>query len=167
MTIRRSLIRLSILLCGLGIGIPVFAARVGGMPPASPDVRTLSPFEQNLIDTQKAFIDAFERGDVNYVKSVVADDFMVIVPNGDIADREELIGAVHPRQSKDGPRAIFYDFKIVPLNDSAAVVTYNAVLPDNNPERYQHLSYTWVKQDGKWKLKFLQTTLNLWSAHDL
>jgi len=34
-------------------------------------------------------------------------------------------------------------------------------------ERYQHLSDTWVEQSGAWKLKFQQSTLNLWSAHDL
>jgi hypothetical protein len=29
------------------------------------------------------------------------------------------------------------------------------------------LSDTWVKQGGQWKLKFQQSTLNLWSSHDL
>jgi hypothetical protein len=47
------------------------------------------------------------------------------------------------------------------------VVTYKAVFPGSELDKYQHLSDSWVKQNGQWKLKFQQSTLNLWSAHDL
>jgi hypothetical protein len=68
------------------------------------------------------------------------------------------------KEAKEAP--MFYDFNVVTLADNAGVVTYNVVLP-SHIERYQHLSDTWVKENGEWKLKFQQTTLNLWSAHDL
>jgi len=129
-------------------------------------LKPLSALEQNLIDMQKAFLDAIERGDAAYVKNAVSDDFLLIGPSGDVGDKAELVDGIHPKKTS-AATPILYDFKIIPLNESAAVITYNAVLPHRNPERYQHLSYTWVKQDGVWKLKFRQTTLNLWSAHDL
>lgn len=125
-----------------------------------------SSIRQELIDLQEAFVDAQERGDAEYVKSVLADDFTSIETNGDSSGKNEFVRDVHPPE-RPGPSPILYGFKVIELDDACAVVTYNAVFPGNQMERYQHLSNTWVKRDGKWRLKFQQSTLNLWSAHDL
>ncbi len=124
-----------------------------------------SPVQQELIQTEKAFLDALERGDADYVKNAVADDFLLIAPNGDTAGKAEIVDVRPPE--RPGPKPILYDFKVVQLDDDCAVVTVNAVFPGGQMERYQHLSNTWVKHGGQWKLKFQQSTLNLWSAHDL
>jgi hypothetical protein len=133
----------------------------------SPD-KALSPFDQTMINTEKNLLEAMERGDVGYVQNAVADDFLGIGTNGDSGDKGELVGAArHPAHPDNKePKPILYDFKVVQLNDAAAVVTYNVVLPGSNP-RYQHISSTWVKQGDQWKLKFVQSTPNLWSATDL
>ena len=98
----------------------------------------------------------------------------VIVPYGSRSARRKPIdsggkgevveNAAPHKEAKEAP--IFYDFNVLTLADNAGVVTYNVVFP-SRIERYQHLSDTWVKENGQWKLKFQQTTLNLWSAHDL
>ena len=56
-------------------------------------------------------------------------------------------------------------FEVVRLTDDSAVVTYNLIVPGARP-RYRHMSDTWAKDNGKWKLKFQQVTTNLWSATD-
>jgi hypothetical protein len=122
--------------------------------------------QQELINTQRAFLGAMERGDAEYVKNAVADDFMVIETNGDSSGKRELVHGVHSPEHP-GPAPILYDFKVVQLDSDCAVVSYNAVFHGTQLDRYQHLSDTWVKHGGQWKLKFQQTTLNLWSAHDL
>ena len=127
---------------------------------------TESAFEQELINTEKAFLDAMERGDAEYVKNAVADDFMVIETNGDASGKAELVHYVHPPQ-KHEPKPFLYQWHVVQLDQDCAVVTYDAVFHGAPIDRYQHLSDTWVKQNGQWKLKFQQTTVNLWSAHDL
>jgi hypothetical protein len=148
----------------LSLTLPLLARAAS---PAS-EAKPLSAFDQSMITTEKDLLEALERGDIAYVQNAVADDFVSIGTNGDSGDKGEILGAArHPappehKQSKP----ILYDFKVVQLNDSAAVVTYNAVLPGSNP-RYQHISSTWVKQGDQWKLKFEQTTPNLWSAMDL
>lgn len=131
-----------------------------------PQPKPLTAFEQSLVDTQKAFLQAIDRGDANYVKNAVADDFVVIGTNGDSGNKTELVDAVHP-SPKRGQPPILYDFRVVALSDNAAIVIYNVDAPGAGLERYQHMSDTWVKQGGQWKLKFEQTTINLWSAHDL
>ena len=113
---------------------------------------------------QKAFIAAQERGDAEYVKNAVADDFTGIESNGDRTDRTEFIRV--GQGEKPGQSPMLYDFRVIQLDENCAVVTYNAVLPANQIDRYQHMSDTWVNEGGHWKLKFQQSTLNLWSAHD-
>ncbi len=142
-------------------------ALAGGAPVNSPpQASAASSFDQELINTEKAFLDALERGDAEYVKNAVADDFMVIETNGDSSGKSELVHYVRPPE-KPEPKPFLYQFHVVQLDSDCAVVTYNAVFHGAPIDRYQHLSDTWVKQDGQWKLKFQQTTVNLWSAHDL
>ena len=126
----------------------------------------LSSVQQELISVQKAFIDAQERGDAQYVKNAVADDFMLIETDGNNTGKADFVRDVHPPEHP-GPSPILYDFNVVQLDEGCIVVAYKAVFPGSHLERYQHLSGTWVKQAGQWKLKFQQSTLNLWSAHDL
>ncbi len=129
------------------------------------DQPKLTAFQQELLDNHKTFLDAIQRGDSVTVAKAVANDFVVISANGDSGGKGEIVEAASShREGKEAP--IYYDFQVVQLAENAGVVTYNVVFPAHI-ERYQHLSDTWVKENGEWKLKFQQTTLNLWSAHDL
>lgn len=118
-----------------------------------------------LVALQKALIAAQERGDAEYLKNAVADDFTGIESNGDTTDRTEFISVGQGEKPRQSP--ILYDFRVIQLGEDCAVVTYNAVFPANQIDLYQRRSDTWVNEDGHWKLKFQQITLNLWSAHDL
>jgi len=124
-----------------------------------------SSMQQEMIDLQKTFVEAQERGDAEYLKNALADDFVSIEPNGEISGKQDLLQGIHPPE-QPGPPPILYDFGVIKVNETCAIVTYKAVFAGSRVERYQHLSDTWVEQDGKWKLKFQQSTLNLWSAED-
>ena len=126
----------------------------------------LTSVQRELINVQKALLDAEERGDADYIKNALAEDFLQIETNGDSSGKKDFLKDIHPSE-RSGPSPILYDFQVIDLDEGCAVVTYNAVFAGNQLERYQHLSDTWIKQGDKWKLKFQQSTLNLWSAHDL
>ena len=55
-----------------------------------------------------------------------------------------------------------YDAQVVPINESAAIVTYDCIvrmtLGDEPVPRYQHITDVWVKQGDEWRLKFQQAT---------
>jgi hypothetical protein len=140
--------------------------RAGEARRDTPQQANLSSVQQELIGVQKAFMDAQERGDAQYVKNAVADDFILIEADGNNTGKADFVGDVHPPEHP-GPSPILYDFNVVQLNEDCIVVAFKAVFPGRRLERYQHLSSTWVKEAGQWKLKFQQSTLNLWSAHDL
>jgi hypothetical protein len=161
MKLRRS----TVFLFCLALLASVFA--LGEKAPVNvPPQASTSSFQQELINTQKAFLDALERGDAGYAKNAVADDFLLITPTGDTAGKQDVVHEIHP-SPEPGPKPILYDFNVVQLDADCAVVSYKAVFLGGQTERYQFLSNTWVKQGGQWKLKFQQSTLNLWSAHDL
>lgn len=154
--------------------MPLLAQNPTPAPAAQPAIDAvhmpepkLTAFERELLDAQKALFAAIKRGDTAYVSNAVANDFVAITANGDPGGKGEVVEAAVPAKGqKEKPQPLFYDFKVVQLSDNAGVVTYNVVFP-SHIERYQHLSDTWVKEGSQWKLKFQQTTLNLWSAHDL
>jgi hypothetical protein len=144
------------LLCVLVIGVSVAFAQ-------GPQAKEISPFEQELVDNEKQFIQAFQGKNVAYVSQTVSDDFKGIGTNGDFYEKDELVGTAQEGMPKD---LRIYDVRVVRLDEGCAVVAYNLIVPGARP-RYRHMSDTWTKDGGKWKLKFQQVTPNLWSALDL
>jgi hypothetical protein len=128
----------------------------------TPQSKPLSPFEQELADNQNQFMQALAQKNVAYVNQSVAADFKGIGTNGDFYDRDEVVGSAREGLPKD---LRVYDVQVVRLNDDSAVVAYNLIVPGARP-RYRHMSDTWARDGGKWKLKFEQVTTNLWSATD-
>jgi hypothetical protein len=129
----------------------------------APSSNPLPAFDQQLIEQQKQFLQATETKNASAVDSAVAEDFQGIGTNGDFYEKSEVVESARTGMPKD-TRA--YDFHVVKLNDDSAVVAYNLIVPGEHP-RYRHMSDTWAKIDGQWKLKFRQITPNLWSANDL
>jgi hypothetical protein len=121
--------------------------------------KPVSPFDQQLIDQEKQFLQATQDKNAALLHQSVADDFRGIGTNGDFYEKSEVVEGGMPKDTRA------YDFNVVKLNDDSAIVTYNLVVPGGHP-RYRHMADTWVKTDGQWKLKFQQVTPNLWSLND-
>jgi hypothetical protein len=144
------------LLCAVVVSISLAFAQ-------TPAPKPLSPFEQELISNEKQFIQAMQNKDVAYVSQIVSDDFSSIAANGDLQEKEDLVGEAQQGLPKD---LRVYDVRVVRLDDACAVVVYNQIVPGSRP-RYRHMSDTWTRDGGHWKLRFEQETPNLWSALDL
>jgi hypothetical protein len=144
------------LLCAVVVSVALASAQT----PAS---KPLSPFEQELMSNEKQFMQALQDKNAAYVSQAVSDDFKGIATNGDLYEKEELVGTAQEGMPKD---LRMYDVRVVRLDESCAVVAYNLIVPGARP-RYRHMSDSWTKDGGKWKLKFQQVTPNLWSALDL
>lgn len=121
--------------------------------------KSLSPFDQQLIDQEKQFLQATQDKNVALLRQSVAEDFRGIGTNGDFYDKSEVTEGGLPKDTRS------YDFRVVKLNDDSAIVAYSLVVPGGHP-RYRHMTDTWARVDGQWKLKFQQVTPNLWSAND-
>ena len=125
-----------------------------------------SPLEQQLMNNVKQLALANQRNDADYFKRTLTEDFIAVPKNGGTIDRadflEDILGADKTPETK---QPWLYNIKVIPLSEGAALVTYDEILPGEDP-RYRHISDIWMKQADQWKLKFQQTTPNLWSIGD-
>lgn len=123
--------------------------------------KPLSPLEQTLITNTKAVPEAQKTKDVAFLKRALTDDFLAVGSEGKLHDKEEILGSAHDGELKD---YYAYNLRVVPVNDEAAIVTYDCVIhmPEGDvpgmAPRYQHISDLWVKQGEQWRLRFQQST---------
>ena len=114
---------------------------------------------QLLLEQEKSLPAAEKRKDLDFFKSITTDDFLEVAPDAKVYTKDEMMEGLNVI---DLQKYYIYDAKVIPLNDRAAVVTYDAVVQmiigDERAPRYQHISSVWVNQGGKWMLKFQQAT---------
>ncbi len=153
---KRSLIVFILLFC--------CAAPFAGAAQAAAPPKPLSPLEQTLMAAEKDFIVAEKKGDSDFFKHTLADDFSFVGFDGQFSERQDAIDQF----SEDNFDLSPYDMKIVSVSDGVAIVTYDVVLnappaeDQGPPPRYQHFSTVWVKQGDTWKMKFQQRTVSHW-----
>ena len=145
--------------------IPLFFSLTSLAPAqAKVEPKPLSPFQQTLLDAEKGFIAAARKGDMEYFKRTLADDYSWVGMDGQLYDRQDALGEL----GYGGVDLTAYNMKALELSDSAGIVTYDlimkvpAVEDQGPPPRYQHWSTTWIKQGDQWKIKFQQTTPTHW-----
>lgn len=142
----------------LGVSSLSLARQVGAPAKAT------SAFEQSLMAAEKGFIEAAKKGDLDYFKRTTTEDFSFVGFDGQLYERQDVID----QMTGGGFDILAYDMRVVPISDSAAIVTYDVVLrvpaaeDQGPPPRYQHFSTTWVKQGDQWKMKFQQMSVSHW-----
>ena len=120
--------------------------------------------DKTLMSAETNFIAAVKKGDPDFLKHTLTGDFQFVGFDGQLGSRQEILDQL----SEGGLDLLAYDMKVIPINDAAAIVTYDVVLrvppaeDQGPPPRYQHFSTTWVKQGSAWKMKFLQMTVSHW-----
>lgn len=123
--------------------------------------KPLSALDQALIANSKAVFEAEKTKDVDSLMRLLADDFEQVGSEGKLHQSDDLLD-----DAKDGKLEDYsvYGVKVVPVDDTAAIVTYDAIIhmpegdtPGRAP-RYQHFSDLWVKQGDQWRLRFQQST---------
>lgn len=146
---------------GLIVFMILFGCAFSIAQQANAPEKPLSPLEQTLIDNEKKFVAAAKKGDAEFFKRTLADDFHAVLFDGGLADRKEMIGML----SGGGLDLLPYDMEVLSISDDSAIVTYDVVLrvppsqDEGPPPRYQHFSTLWVRQGDVWKMKFQQMTV--------
>ena len=152
----RSLIALATLL----VAVAGFAAPVR-KPSARPadNSTQASQLADQLTSLEKALPEAQKKHDRDFYNRTLTDDFISIGTDGKVHPKSEIMGDFPSTQLAEYR---IYNMQVVPLNDDAAVVTYDVIVRmvhyDDETPRYQHVSSVWVKQGDQWKLKFQQAT---------
>lgn len=126
---------------------------------SNPDSKPLSPLEEQLISYEKSIPEAQKKHDLDFYKRTLTDDFVAVGTDAKIHDKNEILEDL---RSTDLVEYRPYDLQVVPLNEGAAVVTYDVIIRmsryDEDIPRYQHISSVWVKLGDQWRLRFQQAT---------
>jgi hypothetical protein len=135
-----------------------------GLAQAGESAKLLTPLQQTMIANEKSFIAAAKKGDAEYFKRTLTDDYSQVGVDGQLHDRQEILGEL----ISGGVELTPYNLTVMELGEGTAIVTYDLIMhipPSEDqgpPPRYQHWSSVWVKQGDAWKLKFQQTTPTHW-----
>ena len=151
----RSLIALATAL----IAVAAFAVPARRPSSRPDDPAQASQLADQLTSLEKALPEAQKKHDRDLYNRTLTDDFISIGTDGKVHPKSEIMGDFPSTQLAEYR---IYNVQVVPLNDNAAVVTYDVIVRmvhyDDETPRYQHVSSVWVKQGDQWKLKFQQAT---------
>ena len=116
--------------------------------------------DQILVGQTQAVAQAQKSKDGDALKRFLTEDFQQVGSEGRLHDKDDFTG-----DAKDGKLTDYslYNFKVLPVDENAAIVTYDAIIhmtegDDLLAPRYQHFSDVWVKQGEQWRLRFQQAT---------
>lgn len=141
----------------------LWAQATGSAMNTGQTAKTSSALEQQLLENLKQYIQASTQKNLDYFKRTLTGDFLSVPKNGGTADRADFLEDIASPGKEKEPR--LYDIKVIPLSETAALLTYDEILSDDQP-RYRHITQVWTKPAEQWKLKFVQTTPNTWSIGD-
>jgi len=123
--------------------------------------KPVSTLDQELIANSTAVFQVEKTKDVDALDRLLADHFKQVGSDGKLKDSGDVLDDVKDGNLKDYR---VYDAEVLPINDTAAIVTYDAIIqmtegdePGMAP-RYQHFSDLWVRQGDEWRLQFRQST---------
>ena len=116
--------------------------------PARPDAASV---EGELISKEKRTWELYRDKDVKALAELTSEDFYDIYPAGEVVDKKRYLQDVLEIEVKDYSLS---DFKVIVLNEGAAVVVYkaraHAVVKGRELKSEVAVTSGWARRGGKW-----------------
>lgn len=127
------------------VAAPVKSPAKAAASPAGTPATTTATTGSDPVANEKMVWDFFKTRNYDAFAAVLASDFIEVEPTG-VYDKA---GAVKGVAEFDASKAVLSDWKMVKIDDDAAVDTYVVKLPGvpGNGERHSSI---WTRRDGKW-----------------
>jgi hypothetical protein len=107
--------------------------------------------EETLISNEKRTWELYKKKDVKGLAELTAEDYYDIYPAGEAVDKRRYLADVLETEVKDYALS---DFKVIMLNEAAAIVVYKAKVHGAVKERdiRSEVAVTsgWAKRGGRW-----------------
>jgi len=121
--------------------------------------KTAAPSEADIIAKEKAAWDTLKKKDYDAFGNMLASDYLEVTDNG-VFDKAGIVADIKDFELTD---ATFSDWKMLPIDNDAAIITYNTTLKATYkgkevPPGPYHSAGAWVNRDGKWLALFYQQT---------
>jgi len=123
-------------------------------------MKSTAPSEADITAKEKAAWDTLKKKDLVAFGDMLASDYIEVGDDG-VFDKAGIIADLKDLNLTD---ATFSDWKMLPINGDAVILTYNTNLKgtfkgQEIPPGPYHSAAVWVNRDGKWQDFFYQQTL--------
>lgn len=116
--------------------------------PAKPDADSVA---EDLIAGEKRTWELYKNKDVKALAELTSEDFYDIYPAGEVVDKKQYLQDVLETEVKDYSLS---DFKVLMLNEGAAVVVYkakvHAVVKGRELKSEVAVTSGWARRGGRW-----------------
>ena len=117
----------------------------------------LSRAEQEVRRLERAWLDAYERFDAKAMDSIVADDFAITFPNGDVQTKPRLMDDIRKPRPAGAPAMKFHTEDVSSRSYGDTVVLRGVVVTEyereGKPARQQsRYTDTYVRRGGRWRV---------------
>jgi len=123
-------------------------------------MKMAAPSEADMIAKEKAAWDTLKKKDYDAFGNMLASDYIEVTDEG-VFDKAGIVADVKDFNLTD---ATFSDWKMISVDNDAAILTYQVTLKGSNkgtdvpPGPYRSAA-AWVNRDGKWLAFFYQQSL--------
>jgi hypothetical protein len=122
--------------------------------------KSAAPSEADLVAKEKSAWDTLKQKDYAAFGNLLASDYVEVTSEG-VFDKAGIVADVKDFNLTD---ATFSDWKMLPIDNDAAILTYNTTLKATYkgqavPPGPYHSAAAWVNRDGKWLSFYYQQTL--------
>lgn len=115
--------------------------------------------QERLIAREKDLFAAEQRRAFAVIDEALAEDFHEIASDGQLHTKAEVMPLIADVKVEDYS---LRDFKVLPIGDQCAIVTYRADIKASYKGQYfppkLYLSSVWVRRSGSWRMMFHQAT---------
>lgn len=116
--------------------------------------------EADALTKEKAVWDALKRKDYDAFGTMMASDYLEVLPDG-VNNKAETLTEVKDLEISDVTLA---DSRLIPIDNTAALLNYNATIKGKFkgqafPEGPYRVTSGWVNRDGKWQIIYYQESL--------
>ena len=123
-------------------------------------MKAASPTEADITAKEKAVWDTLKKKDLDAFGNMLTTDYVEVGDDG-VFDKPGILANLKDLNLTD---ATFSDWKMLPINNDAAILTYKANLKgtfkgEEIPPGPYYSAAVWVNRDGKWQAVFYQQTL--------
>lgn len=125
-----------------------------GPQTVSPQPQQVSEAEQEVRRLERAWLDAYERRDVEAMNRIVADDFTITFPGGEIQSKAQVVSSL---KGSAGPSPKFYTEDVRSRAYGDTVILIGRVIAEweqagKKVREQSRYTDTYVRRQGRWQV---------------
>lgn len=137
------------------VGVAALSSAIGRT--SERQAQSATNAEQEVRKLERAWLDAYEKYDVEAMNAIVADDFTITFPNGAIQTKEQIIKSLKAPRPASSPSTRFYTEDVQARVYGDTVILIGRVVSERQregkPVRQQsRYTDTYVRRGGRWQV---------------